>query len=288
MPTSLGVRSLNYGSPLNPLAPLNRGLLGWWQALPLSMGGSTFEDLTGRASMALTNFGASTATAGWGATRRLGGWGELRWPAAATAQGSLVAIPALRNAAAVTLAGWAWQQTLDVQGYLWNQFTSSLTQWAMETWTDGFLYIELNPGTATYGSLDYSTVMAAQTWTHLAVVFDGSGATNAEKLKLYVNGVPKTLTSYGGTIPTTWPDVSTQPIIFGRSGAPSAAWNGKLDDWRLWLRALSASEVMDLYRSSRQGSAQELNWLTWPPGWAGAAAVAPGAGIVRQMMQHAA
>jgi Concanavalin A-like lectin/glucanases superfamily len=286
MPASLGVRSLNYGSPVNGQAPLNRGLLGWWQVLPQRLGGSTLQDLTGREPMTLTGFGASSATLGWGATRRLGGWGELRF-AAGTAQGSVPQIPALNSAPAVTIAGWAWQQTLDVVGYLWNQFNSTLDQWSIETWSDGQIYIELNLGSSTYGNIDYSTVMAAQTWTHLAVVFDGSGATNPDRLKLYVNGVPKTL-AYSGTIASTWADVAGAPIIFGRSGSASGPWNGKLDDWRLWLRALSASEVSDLYRSSRLFSVRELTWLTWPFAWAGVAAVAPGAGIVRQMMQHAA
>jgi Concanavalin A-like lectin/glucanases superfamily len=255
----LSPRRLDYANPVNGDAPLNRGLLGWWQVLPRRLGGSRLLDLTGRAPMVLTGFGASSATQGWGPTQRPGGWGELRWPAAASAQGSVPAIPLLASAPAVTLAGWVWQQTLDVIGYLWNQFTNSLDQWAIETWSDGFLYIELNVGSGTLGQIDYSTVMAAQTWTHLTVVFQGSGATNADRLKFYVNGLPRTLT-YSGTLPSLWPDVQPQPLIFGRSGSASSAWNGKLDDWRLWLRALAPPEVQALYLRSRLRYPQELRW----------------------------
>ena len=60
MPASLGVRSLQYGSPLTGNAPLNAGLAARWMALPLSPGGSTWHDLTGRYDAAGTAIGPST------------------------------------------------------------------------------------------------------------------------------------------------------------------------------------------------------------------------------------
>jgi hypothetical protein len=255
----LSPHRLDYAHPVNWEAPLNRGLLAWWQVLPQSMGGTRLLDLTGRAPMVLTGFGASSAIQGWGPTWRPGGWGELRWPTSSTVQGSVAAPGLLANAPAVTLSVWAWQRVLDVPGYLWSQYTSTTVQWSVETFNDGNIYIELNVGSGNFGSIDYSTVMAAQAWTHLVVVFQGSGAAPADRLKLYVNGLPKTL-SYSGTIPSVWPDIRPAPLVFGRSGSAAGAWDGKLDDWRIWLRALAAPEVQQLYLRSRLRSPTELRW----------------------------
>ena len=287
MPASLGVRSLNYGAPVNGAAPLNRGLLAWWQVLPQRLGGSTLQDLTGRFPIALTGLGASSATQGWGATRRPGGYGELRLNNdGGTVQGSAGPMLPLNSAPALTLAGWATQTTLNVREYLWTKYTSATVEWLLYTWTDAFFYVEFT--SSIYTGFEYVSGVTAGGWYHLAVVFQGSGATNPDRIKIYVNGQPKSLI-FAGTIPAVWPNVGTQPVLLGRhAGASTFPWHGAVDDWRIWLRALSASEVMELYTTSRQGSPQQLNWLAWPPGWAGAVAAAPGAGIVRQMMQHAA
>jgi hypothetical protein len=278
MPASLGIRSLHYGRALNWGAPLNRGLLSWYKVLPLGIRGSTWHDLTGHYPLAWTGLGPADATQGWAATRRLGGSGEVRLPGAASAGGSVGPFVELDGLSGVTVAVWAWQRQLDVIAYLWDTFLSTaLPYWALETWNDGFLYAECSTtGAGINGALDYSTVVSAQTWFHLALVFDGSGATNADRWKLYINGAPQTLT-YSGTIGSTWPAAGSQAVAVGRGVNPAATrWNGALDDWRIWQRALSAQEIDELYWSSRQGAVRELTWQVWPPAWSVAAPVTPG------------
>jgi Concanavalin A-like lectin/glucanases superfamily len=282
MPASLGVRSLNVGAPVNPLAPLNRGLQGWWQVLPQRPGGVTWHTLAPGVGADATLIGLSppSATGGWNATRRVGGWGEVR-----TTTGGYGRVPQcvwLDAIPAFTFSVWARQTTLDVIGGLFHKYVTGATQTGLYTYNDGFLYFEISNATIGYVFVDYSTVISAGAWFHLAAVFNGALTGNTNRAKLYLNGTLLSV-SNGGTVPalTSNHDAvagSVVPLTLGRymAGTPTS-WVGALDDLRVWNRALEADEVRTLYLTSRQGSPQELTWQTWPPGWAGpAAAAVPG------------
>ncbi|MHC4792294.1 MAG: LamG-like jellyroll fold domain-containing protein, partial [Planctomycetota bacterium] len=80
-------------------------------------------------------------------------------------------------------------------------------------------------------------------WAHLGVVFDGGGAANADRLKLYINGTQRTLT-YAGTIPATTTD-STANLLLGYvdTGGADLRYDDYLGSIALWDVALSATEM---------------------------------------------
>ncbi len=87
-------------------------------------------------------------------------------------------------------------------------------------------------------------------WNHVAAVFDGTQASNADKLKIYVNGVQQPLTFvFGGTasaVPTSSSLTPALPFVIGcESFAPASniCFSGFLDDVRLWDVARSASQI---------------------------------------------
>jgi hypothetical protein len=86
--------------------------------------------------------------------------------------------------------------------------------------------------------------LSLNTWTHLSYVFDGLGSTNAERLKLYINGVEQTL-SYSGTIPTTLPSNSENFVLGAPSSLTNDFFNGTLDDVRIWTTARTAAEIVN-------------------------------------------
>jgi|GEM_PF-5833366 len=75
-------------------------------------------------------------------------------------------------------------------------------------------------------------------WTHIACVYNPA----AGLAKMYVNGVEVPLTNNGTAPLTTVPVTNTGPWMLGRRGAfyPFA---GQLNDFRLWNRVLSQSEI---------------------------------------------
>jgi hypothetical protein len=92
----------------------------------------------------------------------------------------------------------------------------------------------------TAGNIGLSkTVIADNTWYHLAFVFDGK-ATGTEKLKLYVNGVLESSTTH----PAAAVDKSTAPLWVGElDAARGFAWDGVIDEVGIWNVALTAAEV---------------------------------------------
>ncbi len=74
--------------------------------------------------------------------------------------------------------------------------------------------------------------LATNAWTHLAVTYDGA------MLKLYVNGVLVTNTPVTSLITT-----STNPLFIGGDQTMGQYFHGRIDEVRVYNRALSAAEV---------------------------------------------
>src|SRR5262249_48823461 len=81
---------------------------------------------------------------------------------------------------------------------------------------------------ATYGP----TALPLYTWRHLALTYDGA------TLRLYVNGVQVSSLARTGSLPT-----STNPLQIGGDSIYGQYFKGKIDEIRVYNRALSASEI---------------------------------------------
>lgn len=99
-------------------------------------------------------------------------------------------------------------------------------------------------------------------WNHLAFVFDGTGAANTDRLKLWVNGVQKTL-SFTGTIPAL-PGDNTGACYIGTfdSNVPNTFLKGTVDDLVIITgRALTQSEIDSHFKGKvRRLAAGNSHW----------------------------
>jgi hypothetical protein len=73
-------------------------------------------------------------------------------------------------------------------------------------------------------------------WYHLVGVYDGS------TLRIYVNGVQESTAALTGAVLQTG-----QALCIGRYGTVAEPVNGSIDDFRLYNRALTPSEIQSLY-----------------------------------------
>lgn len=78
------------------------------------------------------------------------------------------------------------------------------------------LYFDVRNGVSASSYFDYSAVMSIGNLYKINIVFNGAGAANADKAKLHINGVQRTLT-YSGTFPTTTADLSGVNLLFGNN-----------------------------------------------------------------------
>ena len=149
-------------------------------------------------------------------------------------------IAELDSASAFTYSGWYKQTTLDQERFLMGFYISSTRWFAVYTWSNGQMYVQFkDAGVNKYGAFDYSTLVTANTWFNIIIVFNGSGSTNADRLKCYIDGTQATL-SYVGTQPTTTPSGNPN-LTLGKSDAYSQTFLGKADELALWNTDESAN-----------------------------------------------
>lgn len=109
------------------------------------------------------------------------------------------------------------------------------------------LYVNTTSTTTNQGYVLYSDVT---NFYYGAVRFDGTGATNADRLKLYVNGTLQSMT-LAGTIPATI-SYANGLSIGGTYTASLSLFNGYICELFIYNRALSASEVTKMNKYLRQ------------------------------------
>lgn len=228
--------------PVNWLAPLNRGLVGWWLCVPGAMGGSKWLDLCKRNDGTLTNMIPQT---NWkSALERVGGLGSLQ----TNSTGNYVDFgPSVVPGGEVTLSISAW---------LYRAVSSTLvsvgrgvtnTRVGIARWSDGNVYFLIDTGAVqAYGSI----ADGGAGWKHFHLIYNGSGAANADRLKAEINGAPVTLT-FSGTIPSSIP-VSANTFRAGYMNSGSIL-GGIQDDIRV-TRVISQNP----YHASRMGYQAEL------------------------------
>ena len=80
-------------------------------------------------------------------------------------------------------------------------------------------------------------------WTHVVITYNGAGVSSGTNFKLYTNGSSSAHNATG-----VYAATSQQSLLGGIGLASYNAFSGKLDDVRIYNRALSASEVSQLYK----------------------------------------
>lgn len=217
--------------------PLNQGLVSWWMSLPALPRGLRWHDLTRR------NHGTLTNGPTWqGARGRPGGWGALSFDGSDDYVDSAYQ-PTLT---ACTLSVY-WMYTGNPASY------PNIFGWPVGSSgpTYGLSLMQAGPsGNYFYGELKTSSigvsvnVGAITGWTLLTLTWDGS------TLAIYANGrLVESAAAANGAFTPTRPLYSAVRV----DGGTVNFGPGLADDYRAYLRALSATDVAALYAESRAG-----------------------------------
>jgi len=165
----------------------------------------------------------------------------------------------------------------DLSAEFSGQTTASVSLWfKRDTTTNQIIFdlkdgtsriaIQLYQNTAIYfylnnNNYNHPTVPAIGTWYNLIYVFNGGGTTNADKLKMYLNGTELTGGTYSGTIDTAIGTLtSSMTSNIGRT--PSVAYfDGNIDEVALFNTALSSSDVTTIYNSGVPNDISSISGL---------------------------
>jgi len=115
--------------------------------------------------------------------------------------------------------------------------------------SDNKVYFQMtgNGTTVTYGNT--TVTYPTNQWVHVTCTYNGAGATNTDKLKIYFNGREITSKVFVGTIPTSIFRTSSPLTINKFNG--STYGNGKLGLIRAFKRCLTPTEVMSEYVNTK-------------------------------------
>lgn len=156
----------------------------------------------------------------------------------------------LNTTADYTISMWVYNATgSDLYPTLLNraaQVTNNGFFWIYTTGTnEADLNFQYADGT-NYITNTFSGALGTNTWQHVMFTFDNA----SKSLKLYINGnqfsTTRTLT---GSLPV---DDGTLYLGTYDGSATNYSFQGRLDDVRIYARALTSGEVTDLYQSSAQ------------------------------------
>jgi hypothetical protein len=126
--------------------------------------------------------------------------------------------------------------------------TSNRIYFATITTSNRLQILVANGSTSSYGYLNtYQNYITAGRWHHVVVVYDGTQATNATRLVLYIDGVAVPFTGFTGTIPDHTADLSTYSTYIGLT---SSSWYGKLKRFRMYSSSLTSANVTTLYQGT--------------------------------------
>jgi hypothetical protein len=233
---------------LNPSHPLNQGRVAWWLTLPGLDGGRQWFDLCGLNHGTLTNM--TTAASGWRGTTRPGGWGQLLFDKTVSSKvdcGTATTNPSLfisgTNALAVSL--WYQPSQVALNNFLMSWGARSAEKFVVLDGNNGFPVVGASPNGAHANevTVQAATASVVGAWNHVYAHYDPV----AQQIGVRLNAGPLATASFtSGLFATT-----DNCIIGGQQN--SAFYTGALDDISVWNRILSATEVKDLYDTSRRG-----------------------------------
>ena len=181
---------------------------------------------------------------------------------------------ALANTDEVTYSLWFNMHTLPTgQGTSWDLVHTHHTNWSLSSngadytgiginnWYDGnwYIYPYYQSGNESYGRISATNLGAdtVDTWYHMTLVFDGAGSTNADRWKVYLNGVEKTWDSFQGSndIPTTIPygNYETKLANPMYSSTYSKFFDGQIDNFAIYDAMACATEQSDSLKHMGRG-----------------------------------
>ena len=156
---------------------------------------------------------------------------------------SVPAASGLNNAQKTTISMW-------IKDTSTNQSASMLGCWSE---VNGGIYLNDYTGVnfavaiLPNGQIMHSDATLIGNWNHVVVVFDGTQTGNGNRLSCYLNGVSNALT-FPYSIPTSLGGGASSILIGARQvfGNPGEFFTGLIDDVRIYSRALSSNEVVQL------------------------------------------
>jgi len=186
--------------------------------------------------------------------------------------GSCGIIPALNSGGgALTISLWAKHVNINGNDNIYVLCATGST-YRTGLWNfNGDILFNLANGSNDYATCPFGTAdgFSNGVWYNIVGVFDGTEIGNANRAKIYIDGVQQTCT-FGGTIPTNvmsgapYSSESTY-IATNVTAYSSYLFEGNIDEVSIFDIALNASDVESIFNATSTGKTADLSDLSTPP-----------------------
>jgi hypothetical protein len=238
-PADLAVDTPTMMAPDAPPSPLLKGLVAYWKLDESS--GTVAEDSSGNGNRGMHVNAPMISSAS--APVLFPNPRSLTFDPAANNAVVVPDSPSLSVTGAITVAAWVRRNVTTSPVYepiveKWDSSPVAQRGYFLRLGVDGHVVFAVLGGGGTNSNTAPSTpVVPANTWTHVAGVYD------IGMMVVYINGV-----AYGSKSPGNGPGDGTSPLEIGRNSSQS--FPGWIDDVRIYDRALSAAEIAELARGT--------------------------------------
>ncbi len=263
-----------------PTFDIENGLLGHWKLDETS--GSTaanaadesleFPFVSGNSDGRLVNFDGGTPwTEGiTGGGLEFGGADAAQWAVVPDYFGEV-------KPTSVSVSLWVWADTLVESGWIVSNFVEAgpRGQFAIQLSEDGqHLVASTRTINGDVSMARDPEVFPVGEWVHIGYVFEEyprteEGATQGGESRLYRNGELVLQQSVTNGATSAAPALISMGALLLEPGDDPAStpgyWDGKLDDFGLWSRALATEEIVGIYEAGLSGNNLTLADAPIPP-----------------------
>ncbi|MBT3265595.1 hypothetical protein HN371_00505, partial [Candidatus Poribacteria bacterium] len=144
----------------------------------------------------------------------------------------------------MTVEAWIYPTALGSGGASGGTIISKEGEYTIARWGDGSIYYALATLPYGYAWVSSGQVTPLETWSHFAVTY--SSVTGL--VETYINGVPGSPNVMSGAIGDA--DVTRNDIVIGEREISPHAFDGEIDEIRVWNVARTAEEISNAYAKS--------------------------------------
>jgi hypothetical protein len=241
-----GTNWIATGTATTPNGDTTTGLVGWWKLDEGS--GTTVADASGNGNTGTLTNGATWTTGQFNSAVNLDGTNDYV-SIANESNFDFERTQAFNISAWVNRTSTATEDDI-VEKVVTGSSYRGYTLWLSETGAipcSNCIYANLNNNDAGLNNSIsvYTSGVSTGSWHHIVMTYNGSS--QASSVKIYVDGVSQSITILRDTLSGTI--LNNNNLLIGDDipGDPCCFFGGKIDDVRIYNRALSAADVAVLY-----------------------------------------